>query len=149
MNLIVLIVLTFTLNLSSQLGSITFYKSEPNVCAHCKIEIVRKTESRIGVLRKSEIEKFLCSMDEECKVNTEYSEYSNDVLFKIVEQQTADFFQVFNNLPKGNRSYILFNLSHPIKDYKIKSISEKLKTIVGPADIKEAVLKAITEGAEH
>lgn len=64
MNLYLLFVLTFLFDLSDHQESFIFYQSVSKECAHCKLDITRKAESRIGTLTIKEIDKILGSMDE-------------------------------------------------------------------------------------
>lgn len=54
----------------------------------CDISILRRTNERMGYLDKEEIGDFLYTFGYECQNNIEYSEWSNELIFSLLDVQT-------------------------------------------------------------
>lgn len=83
----------------------------------CDIETLAVTESNIYKLTDKEIKDFLLTFDYRCKNNIEYSEYSNELLFVVLENHTKSFIKIIRKEKKSlNLDKILSEIARPIHD---------------------------------
>jgi hypothetical protein len=54
----------------------------------CDVTILRMISMDIGELNRDEIRNFLLTFGKECRNNVEYSEWSNELLFSLLDKQT-------------------------------------------------------------
>jgi hypothetical protein len=54
----------------------------------CDETVLHFTSGKIGQLSQKEIKDFLLTFGKECEANVEYSEWSNELLFDVLEKQT-------------------------------------------------------------
>ncbi len=86
-----------------------------SVKKRCNIDIVLEVDENIDSLSENMIYLFLYSFDKVCSSNVEFSEYSNEILFKLLKYYPE---QVAKNIVKDsiNQDVILKELSSPIND---------------------------------
>jgi hypothetical protein len=67
----------------------------------------------------------------ECKGNVEYTEFSNEVLFKVINKKTEIFIDVFNkNIESLETEVILKELESPLLDQAdLNQIISKIQAI--------------------
>ncbi|MEI7596147.1 MAG: hypothetical protein WCK02_10405 [Bacteroidota bacterium] len=111
-------------------------------CEKCDITKVKIVNEHLDSLTFEIVNNFLCTFDSSCKSNTEYSEWSNETLFKVIKKAPTIFFQV---IEKGeiNNELLLIEIENPIRDFEIQKIYNQIKTKVLPSDLKEKYLKAL------
>lgn len=90
-----------------------------------------------------QIRDFLCTFDSSCKSNAEYSEWSNQVLFKVLEKAPSLFFQV---IAEGNVNpgVLIGEIENPILDVDTERIYNVVSQASAPSNLKEIFLKALT-----
>lgn len=83
----------------------------------CDGSVLLFTSQRVGVLKQKEIRNFLLTFDSECRNNVEYSQWSNELLFLLLDKQTD---LTLKTIMKYERiiemEEILDKLSNPITD---------------------------------
>lgn len=82
----------------------------------CSIEILAKTESAIGRLTLVEVADFLATLHPGCNANVEFSEWSNDLLFKVVSERPDRFIELMGKNSSLYRAHILDQLESPVHD---------------------------------
>ena len=110
------------------LTTTTFYGQ---VIEKCDGTILLLTSERIGKLKQDEIRDFLLTFGPECKNNVEYSEWSNELLFSLLDKQTE---LTLKTIEKEQRQIemneILNDLNSPINDLiDIKEIIVKVDNV--------------------
>jgi hypothetical protein len=100
------------------------------VTTHCNIEKVKYLDQNIYNAQPSEILSFLLTLSKECRNNVEFMEYSNEVLFTVLNSRT----EVVINLVKSNKEIEMEEFFHylrnPINDnIEPQQIVEKLNLI--------------------
>ena len=106
----------------------------------CDTAILVQTSEKIGKLSQEEIIAFLSTFGEDCKNNIEFSEWSNELLFTIMNTQTnltLTTIEKFEN--KIELDVILEDLNSPLSDIEIK----KLISQVNEVNIKPLLKKQI------
>ncbi|MBL7967619.1 MAG: hypothetical protein JNK09_11515 [Prolixibacteraceae bacterium] len=119
-----------------------------DTCYKCDIEKVKIVNESLDKLTMQMVSRFLCTFDSTCTNNSEYSEWSNETLFKVLEKVPGIFFQV---VAKGQvDSKILLNqIENPINKIDFQIIYDKIKEAKVPTDIKTEYLNALISAANY
>jgi hypothetical protein len=101
------------------------------VIEKCDGTILLRTSERIGKLNQDEIRDFLLTFGPECKNNVEYSEWSNELLFSLLDRQTE---LTLKTMEKEERKIemneVLNDLNSPINNLiDIKEILVKVDNV--------------------
>jgi len=111
----------------------------------CNIEVLQKTEQKIDNIQLKQVHDFLSDMKKECNTNAEYSEYSNEVLFLLLEKQTEILIYALEAKSSFDMPYILSQVSNPLLDYNLKALQLKIKNSIGSEVIKNLLIDALKE----
>lgn len=83
----------------------------------CNISIVREVYENIDSTSNELMLKFLKTFGKDCKNNVEFSEFSNETLFMVIQKRTEIFTKILeNNLNQIDFDEIIFNLGNPLHD---------------------------------
>jgi hypothetical protein len=107
-------------------------------------EVCVKTQSNLDSLDKKEIELFLQVVTPRLKNNIEHSQWSNELLFKVLQKYPREVLSILNtNAPKIDVNYILEELRDPIHD--LIPLDEVLKEVKlsGSSSVTDDVLQAL------
>jgi hypothetical protein len=155
-NLLLVVLISFqTLNACSGIkvnhnNKITeITQTVPDTCKRCDIEAVKETVSNLEKLEYSDIFQFLYTFSKDCSKNVEYSEYSNEVLFKVLEKYPEQLMSCMSKEKNLDLDYILSELSTPILDINGKVIYERVQNALGDKLIKKKVLEAIKKAIAY
>lgn len=118
-----------------------------DACYKCDIEKVKIVNENLDKLTMQMVSRFLCTFDSTCANNSEYSEWSNETLFKVLEKAPGIFFQVVVNGQVDNK-ILLDQIENPINDViDIQIIYDKIKETKVQTDIKTEYLNALLTAA--
>jgi len=118
-------------------------------CDKCDLEKVRIVNQHLGSLTAQMISEFLCTFDNSCRNNVEYSEFSNETLFAVLEKAPNLFFQVVSRGQTDN-SIILQEIENPISDLiDLQKIYDKIKHTTTKTEIKAEYLNAVILAAKN
>jgi len=109
----------------------------------CDIDIVLETDENMDSLSDNLIYLFLYSFDESCSNNVEFSEYSNEVLFKLLKHYPD---QAAKNIIRDeiNQDVIFKELSSPINDaISVDEVVESLENSSIDVIIKKKFVTAL------
>lgn len=96
----------------------------------CSIDILKKTNENYENLNLFAVGDFLATFHPSCKTNVEYSEWSNELLFKVLMGYPNETLAILTKNNSLYRSHILSELSNPISDkIEIQSVIETLNKI--------------------
>ena len=97
---------------------------------------------KMGFLTHQEIMNFLLTFDDECQNNVEYSEWSNELLFEMLDNQTELTVKTIAYETKSiERVAVLKNLEEPLHDrFNIKSIIAKVEKVKFNAEAKREIV---------
>ncbi len=112
-------------------------------CEKCKIQTVKKVYNNIEDLSYGVISEFLCAIDKTCKNNVEFSEWSNEMLFKIIEKNPTLYFRVLKELKKEKQKYILSKFENPIIDIDYKKIYNNIEKLNLEKEMKIEYLNSL------
>lgn len=118
-------------------------------CVKCNIEMVILMDTAIDHLTPPIVRNFLCTFDKSCTNNSEFSEISNAVLFKLVDINPTLFLTVFKDLAYKNKEVIINELEKPLLDFNLPEISDKVKAVKTASRDKGKVLKALKSGIKY
>ncbi|GGF69552.1 hypothetical protein [Wenyingzhuangia marina] len=117
----------------------------------CNIKTLLKIDSLIEInskLSDNEYSTFFSNIDPNCSINIEYSEFTNELIFKILETNPEKFISFLNYVPveKEILEYLLNQLQNPISDtINLNEIASKLKeTKTENSQLKKLVLNSIS-----
>ncbi len=83
----------------------------------CNISIVREAYQNLDRISGELMLKFLKTFGKDCKNNVEFSEFSNETLYKVIQKNPEVFVNILeNNLEQIDFEEIIFNLENPLHD---------------------------------
>jgi len=122
--------------------------SADNNCKSCDIEKVKIVNDHMDSLTFQIVSDFLCTFDNSCINNVEYSEWSNETLFKLLESSPTLFFEVVTKGQVDNK-LLLKEIENPIQDFDIQVIYDKINGATASTDLKGEYLKALMTAAKN
>jgi hypothetical protein len=111
----------------------------------CDGTVLLSTSEKIGRLTQTEITDFLLTFGEECRNNAEYSEWSNELLFSILEKQTDLTVKTIEKEEKRLEiEAILDDLSEPIHDLtNIKNLIANVDKVKINKQLKDKIIERL------
>jgi hypothetical protein len=116
-------------------------------CKKCDIEKVKTVNDSINNLTLQLVKDFLCTFDKTCDNNAEFSEWSNETLFYVIQKKPQLFLDAIST-SKLDIEAILYALENPLYDMDLQGTYDSLKTVDGKPKTKERYLSAIYKGAQ-
>jgi len=86
---------------------------------------------------------FLCTFDNSCKTNIEFSQWSNEILYNHFDKNPGLVFKIIGQGQIDSTRIILFELENPIRDFDYQRIYGKISDVRTKSEFKEKVLKSI------
>jgi hypothetical protein len=117
-------------------------------CTKCDIDKLKTVEENMKNLNYQIIEDFLCTFDVSCKTNIEYSEWSNELIFKVLENYSALLIKVLEQSQKIDRILILKEIENPLLEYNFKQTYYSVSKFNSDSKMKDTILKALECAAE-
>jgi uncharacterized protein (DUF1778 family) len=133
-------------------------KVKPEITRPCDFRTLKETDSLLQ--RNKELDnqtylKFIVNMRLDCSQNVEYSEWNNDLIFKMLERNPKMFIAFLSRYARKTNSnektdFVLKELRNPIHDgIELNSISQRLnQTETEDAKLKELVSESINIAIE-
>lgn len=118
----------------------TVLADEP--CKKCDINKVIIVSEHLDSLTYKMVDAFLSTFDKSCKTNVEFSEFGNEMLYKVLGKYTELYFQIITNENVNNKA-LLIEIENPIFDLDLQDIYEKVKCSSAPPGLKTKYLDAI------
>jgi hypothetical protein len=116
----------------------------------CDGSIILSTKNKAERLTKNDVKEFLLTFGKECKNNVEFSEFSNEVLFLVLDKQTELTLKTIEKEEKKiELNEILDDLNSPMSDM---IVVENLISKIEKAKISNRLKKLIVDRlrtAEH
>ncbi len=111
----------------------------------CNISVVLEMHENLENISEDLMLKFLKTFGPECKNNVEFSEFSNETLFKVVQQQPELFGKTLDkHISDLEFDSILFVLENPLHDLiDLNLTKERISELGINMEIKEKLLKAL------
>ncbi len=117
-------------------------------CKKCDIDKLSYLSENMNNLNSEIVKGFVCTFDSVCNTNIEYSEWSNELLFNLVEKDINLLNDVLHDLGFNYVNLICKELETPIVDIDLKKIYDLIIKSHGPKDIIEEEKKAIRKASK-
>ena len=117
-------------------------------CEKCNTEELLEFSENIENLNHEIVRKFICTFDSACISHIEFSEWSNELLFKLIERDINLLNQVLHELDFHYVKLISKELETPVVDVDFIKVYDQIKNAHGSKDIIVAEKKAIKKAAE-
>ena len=122
-----------------------FVFGQSEKCDINKLVIVQENMDSLNYLM---VEEFLLTFDESCKNNVEYSQWSNELLFKVINKWTSLYFLVLTSKNIINDNYILEEFRNPLFDCNYQKLFNKIEAIDTDKSIQTIYLNSLIELAK-
>ena len=122
--------------------------SATTFCEKCDIEKVKTINDNLDNLTFKMIDEFLYTFDKSCEKNVEFSEWSNEMLFKILNKSTELYFKVLTKVKIENTEIILEQIKNPIAEIDYQKIYDNIKKVDTQEKLKKEYLRIIKIAAE-
>jgi hypothetical protein len=111
----------------------------------CDGGVVTFTKEKVGQLTQKDVRAFLMTFGKECKNNVEFGEYSNEVLFLIMDKQTKLIVQTIEKVElEIDLDEILDVFGSPINDgIDVKSLIPKVEQVKFNRKLKSRILNKL------
>ena len=115
------------------------------VIEKCDRAILLSTSNNIGQLTQKQIADFLLTFGKECRNNVEYSEWSNELLFSLLDKQTELTLKTIEKEEKKiEKDEILNDLSEPIHDMiDLKELIAKIDKVKMNGRLKNEIIEKL------
>ena len=117
-------------------------------CKKCDIEKLLDLSENINNLDFEIVKGFICTFDSTCINNIEFSEWSNELLFKLIEKDINLLNKVLRDLGFNYVKLIGKELETPIIDFDLNKLYILINNSKGPNYIIETEKKAIKNAAK-
>jgi len=97
----------------------------------CNTRILLTVRENLENLNSSHVDSLLFTIDRACQNNVEFGEFSNELLFMVLEKEPELFINEFDKLINEiDTSFIFFELRNPLHDMiDVKGILEKVEKV--------------------
>lgn len=109
----------------------------------CDIEKVKIVNANLDSLTFQMIEDFLGTFDKSCISNIEYSQWSNEMLYRLFDNEPDLVFKVIEHGQIDNYQILLDEIENPIHDIDFQKIYDRISEIKTKSDFKERVLNSL------
>jgi len=98
----------------------------------------------------ADVKDFLCTIGPECKSNAEFSEFSNETLYTLLERRPEIVIDVLAKEKEFNTKYIYEIITRPINDsFDLKTIYSGVESIdTSSKDVKNKILKSLKKAID-
>ena len=134
------LIIALTLTLSPLLAQIE--------CEKCDIEKVKTVNENIGDLTFKIVEEFLCTFDDSCGANIEFSQWSNEMFYKLLDIDPNLVFRVLESGQADNMEILLDEIENPIHEFNFENIYAKISNVETTLEFKEKLMKSIELAAD-
>jgi len=113
----------------------------------CDLEVLLSVSRKMGRLAEPDIKSFLLTFGKECGSNIEYSEWSNELLFKVLHAQTKLVLKTMEGAESIiDIEAILSDLSSPINDgIDVKGLLTKVDAVRMNIRLKRQIVGSLNE----
>ena len=115
----------------------------------CDGDILRRTSKKVGRLSEKEMSDFYMTFHSDCNNNVEYSEWSNELLFALLDKQTSLALRILEKEEKKiEMEEILEELSSPTTDaIDINDLTRKIDKVKFNSVLKTEILDRLRMAA--
>ena len=127
------------------LGILTTTHLHAQTVQKCDTKVLVPISKNFGDAKQSEITAFLMTFGEKCENNVEFSEWSNELLFDLLDKQTELTIKTIEKEESRiEKSEIFKVLSSPLLDrVNIKKLREKIEKLTVKPTLKKEIVEAL------
>ncbi|WP_167604967.1 hypothetical protein [Maribellus sediminis] len=142
----IILIVTITILIARELHA----QETKNNLLKCNIEIVLEMSENIENCNDELIVKFLQSFGRECKSNVEYCEFSNEVLFKLLQSQPEQFSKVLTKYKDSiDFNYLIQEIENPLLDLvDLENTQKRIVKSINDKELKNKLNKAFNKAIE-
>jgi hypothetical protein len=118
-------------------------------CEKCDINSLLELHENKDSLDYETVFNFVCTFDTICKNNIEFSQWSNELLFELIETDVNLLNKVLHDLGYDYVKLISKELENPIVDVDILKLYQIVKNSSGPKDMIEEEKRALKKVAKN
>lgn len=113
-------------------------------CDSCWASNFSNIATDIKNVTEPELKKFLYCCNEECSNNVEFSEFSNGILYRLLQEKTTLIITVLENTKDIDINYILSMIENPIDDgIDLKKTREIIELEQLNSELKNRLIESI------
>ncbi len=131
-------------------------KSKQEIGRPCELRTIKITDSLLRINHKMDSENyavFFANMRIDCAQNAEYSQWNNELIFKVLEENPKMFVAFLSRVSRKKElmSFVLEELKNPINDkIELEKITTHLKrTETEDENTKQNVLKSLNHALQR
>ena len=111
----------------------------------CNLNILLTVRENLENLNSSLVDSLFYTIDKACENNVEFGEFSNELLFMVLEKEPELFVTELDKLINEiDTSYIFFDLRNPLHDLiDLKLIKSKLESVKIENEAKRKIVESI------
>jgi hypothetical protein len=116
----------------------------------CNIKNLVTVNQNLERLTGTDIQLLLCTFDENCKSNSEFSSFSNEMLFEVLRRKPELVIEELSlNKGKYDINLIASELEQPIHDgFDLELIIEEVKSLHQGEEIKLLILNSLEKAVK-
>ncbi|MCG8384207.1 MAG: hypothetical protein MJA30_01600 [Cytophagales bacterium] len=137
-----------TTSMENESPELISYEVNRRECEKCDGQKVLAVSQSMDDLNYQLIYDLLCTFDESCSKNVEYSEFSNEVLYKVLSKHPKAIVELISDSPELDSEYIYKQISFPLLDYDYSAIINSLEEIEGNEKVKTLIIKSLQKAIE-
>ena len=137
-----------TTSMENESPELISYEVNRRECEKCDGQKVLAVSQSMDDLNNQLIYDLLCTFDESCSKNVEYSEFSNEVLYKVLSKHPKAIVELISDSPELDSEYIYKQISFPLLDYDYSAIINSLEEIEGNEKVKNLIIKSLQKAIE-
>ena len=117
----------------------------------CNIKVILEISEQVETISDLQMERLLKAYGKECSNNVEFSEFSNEILFKTIQKQPELFCNIFEKIKSEiELEVILLELETPIHDLiNMKFTRRQIEKTRISDDIKNLLLNSIDKAINN
>ncbi len=113
----------------------------------CSTEILKKTAESLDKLNLTDVADFLATFHGDCKKNTMYAEWSNELLFEVANKKPDFILQLLLKNSSLDKELIKSEFESPIHDgIDLDKIIIEIEKANSPIKIKKEIVESLKKG---
>ena len=137
-----------TASMENESSELISYEVDKRECEKCDGQKVLAVSRSMDDLNYQLIYDLLCTFDESCSKNVEYSEFSNEVLYKVLSKHPKAIVELISDSPELDSEYIYKQISFPLLDYDYSAIINSLEEIEGDEKVKILIINSLQKAID-
>jgi hypothetical protein len=115
---------------------------------YCNIEILIDFDQNFNNLTNDQVFSFWDTFDRTCELNVEYSQYSNELMFRFLSSYPELFLGSLEQISTDSKlEYIIRTLKYPVSDeYNTEILVSSLNSIEGYSYVRGRIIRALSDG---